>query len=99
MPDSTKRWPSDKVNRNCEIVVGNRSWQVTYNKAEKQQDLFNQSHRVHITPLDIRPLGGGHTDTHTDICTEVISRNQVRASCGRCAPGLKMDNLMFNDVT
>ena len=41
-------------------------WQVTYNEAEKQQNLFNQSHRdrVHITPLVINALGGGHTHPH-----------------------------------
>ena len=38
-----------------------------YNKAEKQQNLFNQSHRVHITPLVIYALGGGHTRIHPHI--------------------------------
>ena len=31
-------------------------------------------------PLVIHGLGGGHTHTHTYICTEVILRNQVRVS-------------------
>ena len=41
-------------------------WQVTYNKAKKQQNLFNQSHRIHITPLVIRTLRvDAHTKMHT----------------------------------
>ena len=57
------------------------SMQVPYKEVERQQNLFNQSHRVHITPLVIHGLGGGHThtQTHTYIRTEVILRNQARA--------------------
>ena len=46
----------------------------------------------HITPLVINSLGGGHTNTHTDVCTETISRNQAAPACVWCdrhAPGLK----------
>ena len=50
---------------------------MTYNELERQQNLFNQSHRVHITPLVIHGLGGGHT--HTYIRTEVILRSQTCA--------------------
>ena len=60
---------------------------MPYKEVERQQNLFNQSHRVHITPLVIHGLGGGHTHTqththahtHTYIRTEVILRNQARA--------------------
>ena len=31
-----------------------------------------------------------HTNTQTDVCTKVISRNQVH--CGQHMPGLKMKN-------
>ena len=34
---------------------------------------------LHITPLVINSLGGGHTHTHTDVRTGTISRNQARA--------------------
>ena len=50
---------------------------MTYNEAQKQKNLFNQSYTVHITPLVIHGLGGGHT--HAYIRTEVILRNQARA--------------------
>jgi len=40
--------------------------------------LFNQSQKLHITPLVINSLGGGHTHTQTSR-TKVISRNQARA--------------------
>ena len=33
----------------------------------------------HITPLIINSLRGGHTNTHTDVSTETILRNHVRA--------------------
>ena len=34
-------------------------------EVERQQNLFNQSHRVHITPLVIHGLGADtHTHTH-----------------------------------
>ena len=56
---------------------------MKYNKAEKQQNLFNQSQTVHIMPLVIHALRG--RDTHTYIRTEVILRNQA---CGQCALGL-----------
>ena len=39
--------------------------------------VYNQSYGVHITTLVINRLGGGHTDTHTDIYTEKILRNQA----------------------
>ena len=48
-----------------------------YNKAEKQQNLFSQSYTVHITPLVIDGLGGGHTHTHTRIHPHL--KNQARA--------------------
>ena len=35
-----------------------------YKEAEKQQNLFNQSNRVHIMPQVIYALGGGHTLTN-----------------------------------
>ena len=35
----------------------------------------------HITPLVINTPGAGHTDTHTDARTKVISRNQPSAVC------------------
>ena len=52
--------------------------------------LFDQSHRVFITPLTINVFGGGHTYTHTDsqthtytharthtnVLTKAISRNK-----------------------
>ena len=49
-------------------------------------DLFNQLYEVHITPLIISSLGGRdtYTDTHTDVCTETILRNQVRAVASTC---------------
>ena len=44
--------------------------------------MFNQSYEVHIMPLVLNSLGGGHThtNTHTDVRTETILRNQARAS-------------------
>ena len=36
-----------------------------YNEAEKQQNLFNKSHRVHFMPLVIHALWGRHAYTHT----------------------------------
>ena len=32
---------------------------------------------LHIMPLVINALGNGHTDTHTNVRTKEISRNQV----------------------
>ena len=47
----------------------------------------------HITSLVINSLGGGHTHMHTDVRTETISRNQVRA--GLRVPGL---NIVHNSL-
>ena len=60
---------------------------MTYNEAQKHQNLFNQSYTVHITPYHATsyswPRGRTHTHTHTHthayIRTEVISINQARA--------------------
>ena len=50
----------------------------------------------HITPLVINSLGGGHThkhtNTHTDIRTGTISKNQARA-------GLWPAHAWFNDLS
>ena len=44
----------------------------------------------HITPLVINSLADGHThtNTHTDISAETISRNQVRAGLQPAHAGL-----------
>ena len=57
-----------------------------YNKAEKQQNLFNQSHRVHIMPLVIYALGGGHTHIHPH-------RSNLKKPAGWRGPGLKNNDL------
>ena len=57
--------------------------------------MFNQSYEVHITPLVINSLGGGHTHkhthTHTDVHTETLSRNHARG-------WFKNGNLRTNSV-
>ena len=49
------------------------------NQTEKQQELFDQSYKVQITPLVIYGLGGGHTHIHTHM--KVISSDQVQWGC------------------
>ena len=43
---------------------------------QKPENLFNQSYGVHIMPLVITNLGGGHTHTCT-LQTRSISRNKA----------------------
>ena len=73
---------------------------MPYKEVERQQNLFNQSHRVHITPLVIHGLGGGHTHTHTHththIRTEVILRNQARAGLRPARAWFKKYNTFNN---
>ena len=50
--------------------------------------MFNQSYEVHITPLVINSLGGGHnTNTHTRIQTSAQKHFQETMR----VPGLKME--------
>ena len=71
---------------------GHAHYDNNYNCHITAIELINQSNEVHITPLVINGLGGGHThtDTHTNthtnthihiqtIRTGSILRNQVRA--------------------
>ena len=71
---------------------------------EKQQELFNQSYKVKITPMVIYLWSWGHTHRHTYIHMKVISRNQAHAwfknkwDTKYCANGLTMyasDSALF----
>ena len=57
--------------------------------------MFNQSYGVHITPLFINSLGGGHTHIHTQthIATDVRAQDQFQET--RRAPGLKTPGMHF----
>ena len=43
--------------------------------------------------LVINSLGGRHTHTHTDVCTETFKETRCPPAYGRHTPGLKIDNL------
>ena len=74
----TKATPIDYIDSKCH----------NYKETEKQQDLFEWLFRLHITPLVIHGLGGGHT--HTRIHPHRNYLNKPGAHCGQRAPGFKI---------
>ena len=57
--------------------------------------MFNQSHGVHITPLVINTLGGGHTQMHTHTHIQTSAQNNFKKPG---APGLKTCNVIYSAV-
>ena len=72
-----------------------------YNEAEKQYNLFSQSHTVHITLYHATSYSWprGRTHRHTDTHTRIhLHRSDFKkpGACGRRAPGLKMLTLILD---
>ena len=65
------------VSTTCINTKATPIYDTNYNCHTTTIELLNQSYGVHIMPLFINSLGGGHTHTHThaDIPTEAILRN------------------------
>ena len=61
-------------------------------KTEKQQKLFNQSYKDHITQLVFYGSKGGHTDTQTH--QRLFQETRYGLAYGQGVPGLKTFNYL-----